>query len=1403
MLKFAKGGRITIDSFLDVNDRELVKEHLLKTASTNFREAAKIGLQSLYANPEDVFKKYKDFDIVKEMQSRKGAKLLWVRARAIDANVVNANGDYFSKEELLKEVEIKGEKIPSYKTFEGVPIYTNHKNDDIEQAKGMVVYAEWDEEENCVYCTYFVDEEAYPDIARNIRTGVIHDVSMGASVEYGICSNCSNKAYTEKDYCDCLKKWKGKKHPSTGKNIYEKNYGVKFIELSCVGDGAFESCEIEEIYDVDEILQAAGNLEKKANELYKNIAVAFHLNESSEHQQALRTANDTVNTAVRLAQTAGTLVGGQLLAQPGAGNNATVGAVMQALGIDPRAGLNILDLINLSLNFLEVAVMNMFSRKDNIDLAHVGKITKSMADLQSTMQDIIDDGVDTGQSAQQKPINQAQPAAPQQQQPQQMANLNYTSAGNVGRMLEPASMMGEPIGGGITTASENNEMFVWASKDNRREVFSSTKNTRKSKFERLAEGILSFKSSLVNEDLIKEATNSVIRSASGRNTNIKTNAPQSERAEGKNQMDHFAKIASEQRKRTAAAVTIDFKVEDGAGNRVALSTDGSISGYHNNVKINWEPALTENALVMMESGQGTKVASELLKDLNKFVKTALLETTTDRSVKEVELEKLRTNKEYKTINEELGGGNAAEYARTNPSGDKIREEELAGSYYSARSETNIEVLEKQLADAGLYANKVKDEEVKETLSELVSKVNKGVLDGTLEERLNKCRTHGSADAETVMITAVKALAKAVVSAMVTPDEIMDSAGRLADEPQLPEMVETSALGTEFRAKEDARSDFFKEEKESKSSTTAILEELGDAVSQGSITSADLAEALKVAVSEGEITKEGVTRFAELLMADIQDAAVDGMNASPSRNEELKAALSSAVSEDDNLISKEELQVALASMGTAANDTGATPDEIVDEVAGMDENVMRAHINHAKTASVSEARAKTRARRQFWGQRFASKQTVTQNLMGWFADYSENYNIKTSAIVRAAKKLVEEPAVAEKLISKAITAQQNSEKTAAMNITQEKFESVRFYCCVEDLGGIKPSDDNFEEAFKNKAIEVLQSKGFTVDPGTFAFTDLSVTENGDVTATVSSRTTKTFKADEVDADMMETTEPTEGTGETDLYGEDVPVIMTENAVVAAKSLRSKLLQRYAQMAGMGAPAPQSPAPGPVDANAGMDMGNLSGGDLGLSAMTADAMAEDEAPMEDAPTGEKAPWGSICLVCGSKNVDIDVLDDAKCKTCGARYKITQTIELLSTGDGEGGEEAPGLPETEAPAGDLGLGPDMGLGAATAPAPTVPGMPAAPAPAMPMAAARGMFRLSATVDPDPYLRAASVDFDRNKEARLPVGMICPACGNRHANKVKNSTFCGHCGTMSRTTVTANKKDSSKLDVTITWID
>jgi len=81
----------------------------------------------------------------------------------------------------------------------------------------------------------------------------------------------------------------------------------------------------------------------------------------------------------------------------------------------------------------------------------------------------------------------------------------------------------------------------------------------------------------------------IIKIANERNKNIKTNTPIE--AGSRNQMDHFAKIASEQRKKLAAAVTIDFKVEDNAGNRVVLSTDGSITGYTNGKRTAWEPIL--------------------------------------------------------------------------------------------------------------------------------------------------------------------------------------------------------------------------------------------------------------------------------------------------------------------------------------------------------------------------------------------------------------------------------------------------------------------------------------------------------------------------------------------------------------------------------------------------------------------------------------------------------------------------------------------------------------------------------------------------------------------------------------------------------------------------------------------
>ena len=1395
MYRVAKGGAITIESFLNQNDRDFARNYVLKTASTNMREAAKIGLQSLYADPKEVLEKYKDFDIVKEMQARKGAKLLWVRARAIDADVVNANGDYFSKKELLKEVEIKGEKIPSYKTFEGVPIYTNHKNDDIEQAKGMVVYAEWDDSEDCVYCTFFVDEEAYPDIARNIRTGVIHDVSMGASVEYGICSCCQNKAYTEKDYCDCLKKYKGRTHPDKGKKVYEENYDVKFIELSCVGDGAFETCEIQEIYDVDDVLDAAQNLEKKALEICSNIVLAHQGTpkagvEKYQYENFLRVAENTATTAIKLAQSAGTLVGGPLLAGQGANQNSTVSAVLQGLGIDPRSGLNVLDLINLSLNFLEVAVMNMFARKDNVDLTHVGKITKSMADLQSTMQDMIDDGVDVG-AGQNQPMNQGQLQQQQQQSNPLSSNVglaDYSPAGNVGRMIEPMVSENEPVGGGVALASSDVN-FVWASADGRREVIAS-KNSIKSQPKNtvlnMAEKLVVLKSSINDDSKIQNSINNVIRTANERNKTIKLNTPKNNEAEVKYQMDHFAKIAAEQRKKISAAVTIDFKVEDNAGNRVVLSTDGTISGFTNNAKTEWTPLLSEKQIEMMESGQGTRVAAELLKEYGGFVKTALLPVIKRDHIKQVELEKLRSGEGYKE--KSLYDGLMKFHT---PDPDMTREEELEGSYYSDRREpTNIE---KDLdSKAGLYQNNVIDKDVKESLSKLIMDVNKGIDERTFEEKLKACHTYGTAHPHEVMSATVKALAKAVISAMETPDQIVKTAQMLAKEPALPELVGTAAMGNDARAGQEEKQSFFGQNQATDDSVTAILKQLGSAVTS-QITAADLSEALAVAAEESEITKEGVRRLAELLMgeASIPGEGLD-VDAMPSKNEELKSALMAAVDSDDKLPSKEDIKSAISGMAMSTEETGTTPDEVIDVVASMSRDQLIKAITKAKTDTSTDARLRSRARREFWGVKTASTKDVSTNVVGWLADYSTNFNIGTRSIVSAAKKFVADPDMAERLLIKAIEAKKNAE--AGMKVTQDKSETMRFMCTVDDLDGMNPSDEHFDDSFKQKAIQVLSERGYNVDPGTFSFTDLCVYEDGRVEASVSTRSTKTF-----DVDGHHSESPMGGV---DIAVIESPEIMTEGARLSRTRLRNEVLAKYAQVApgmgmggGMGAPMGGAPGAAP--------MGDMppapAGGDLGVSALTGgapDAGADLDAISEP---GEKKPWGSVCPVCGSDDVNI-AESNADCQSCGTTYKILQSIELVSEGNKGAGSAAP---MEEEGMGGAGLG-EEGLGAATAPMPA-PGMGGAMGGGnmAPMASAKSMFRLAATIDADVYLKTASQDFDRTTAQKLPIGMVCPKCGDRNAHKVKSSTFCYECGTYSKTEVKANKRNPSMLDASITWID
>ena len=151
---------------------------------------------------------------------KKHPNALFFEAKAIEANVMNSNGDYFSEEELLK----------SYKTFEGVPIFTNHNNQNIENARGKVIFARWNPEDKSVYTVAFVDRDAYPDICRGIEEEYVSGVSMGTSVEYSVCNICENRAEKTENYCFI-----------PGTTITMADFSVKNIENITVGDNVLDA----------------------------------------------------------------------------------------------------------------------------------------------------------------------------------------------------------------------------------------------------------------------------------------------------------------------------------------------------------------------------------------------------------------------------------------------------------------------------------------------------------------------------------------------------------------------------------------------------------------------------------------------------------------------------------------------------------------------------------------------------------------------------------------------------------------------------------------------------------------------------------------------------------------------------------------------------------------------------------------------------------------------------------------------------------------------------------------------------------------------------------------------------------------------------------------------------------
>jgi hypothetical protein len=174
----------------------------------------------------------------------------------------NSNGDIFPEEELLK----------AYKKWVGKPLCVDHKSSSVEHVRGFIVDTHYDRDLKRVIALCALDKAGYPQLARQVSTGMSNCVSMGTAVGKAICSDCARVARTEADFCDHMKR----------KSCYgEINIDLNPIELSIVMNGADGKATIKTIIASKTISEAAQNmnsyLDSKQEELQK-LASGFHAN---------------------------------------------------------------------------------------------------------------------------------------------------------------------------------------------------------------------------------------------------------------------------------------------------------------------------------------------------------------------------------------------------------------------------------------------------------------------------------------------------------------------------------------------------------------------------------------------------------------------------------------------------------------------------------------------------------------------------------------------------------------------------------------------------------------------------------------------------------------------------------------------------------------------------------------------------------------------------------------------------------------------------------------------------------------------------------------------------------------------------------------------------------------------
>lgn len=366
-----------------------------------------------------------DFDLEAEIKEHPDS--LFVKCFAIKADEPNDNGDYFSAEELRK----------AYGTFIGVPVFTNHQNTDINQARGKVVHSWWDDDRNGIMVIMRVDSVAYPQLSRGIKEKYMVGTSMGCRVNASCCSVCHNYATVPDEYCNCVKNSKTRRFSGKKKCAYEKygplpecpicgckkgedkvnvfkeadshkifeyNFGVHFIENSLVVNPACHDCGVTEVIDAAKFLKKVADIQNRLPFLLK-CARSEPLACTDKSCMTLYT-DEQVNS---MTEALNIVVAEAENIKKASDFSILDGAIRSLM---KHAGQNELNKLNQALDLMSEVSKAMLEQKAQLDLEFLSDLIQVVADLQTTIDELTEQGYGRLQSPNGEQAPPVDPAAP-------------------------------------------------------------------------------------------------------------------------------------------------------------------------------------------------------------------------------------------------------------------------------------------------------------------------------------------------------------------------------------------------------------------------------------------------------------------------------------------------------------------------------------------------------------------------------------------------------------------------------------------------------------------------------------------------------------------------------------------------------------------------------------------------------------------------------------------------------------------------------------------------------------------------------------------------------------------------------------------------------------------------------